>query len=87
MNDIVLRDIEDTLQQRIERVAQRHCWSLPEALAQLLEAGLQAYDAASAQPALDGGESEVLVRAIAALERLPNDPGFALIGRGLETAT
>lgn len=78
----MLRDIDDTLQRRIERVAQRHCWSLPEALAQLLEAGLQAHDGPSAQAALDGGENEVLVRAIAAMERLPNDPGFALIGRG-----
>lgn len=83
----MLRDIDDTLQQRIERVAQRHGWSLPQALSQLLEAGLQAHDGPAVQGALDGSENEVLVRAIAALERLPNDPGFALIGRPLAPAT
>ena len=80
VNDIVLRDIDATLLRRIEQVASRHGWSLPETLGQLLEAGLVALGAHGAQ-VLDQGEDEALVRAIAAMERLPNDPGFALIGR------
>ncbi len=83
MTDIVLHDIDPDLRLRIEQVARRHGWSLPEALSQLLEAGLQVQEARGA-PDLDGGENEVLVRAIAALERLPNDPGFASIGRAGE---
>lgn len=81
MNDIVLREIDDTLQRRIERVAQRHRWSVPEALAQLLEAGLKAHGVAAPPPVLDGGEHDALACAIAAMQDLPDDPGFALIGR------
>lgn len=81
LNDIVLKDIDPGLQRRIERLASQHGWSLPEALGQLLQAGLRTLEAHGAHVPLSGGESELLVRAIAALERLPNDPGFALIGR------
>lgn len=80
MTDIVLRDIDPALKARIERVARVRGWDVPEALARLLETGLESVEAALA-PDLDGREADVLVGAIAAMERMPDDPGFALIGR------
>ena len=80
MTDIVLRDIDPALQARIERVARARGWDVPGALARLLETGLESVEAALA-PDLDGREADVLVGAIAAMERMPDDPGFALIGR------
>lgn len=85
MTDIVLRNIDSALLGRIERVASAHGWPLPEALARLLEAGLESAEATLA-PSLEGDEADVLVHAIAAMERLPDDPGFALIGRGQSVA-
>jgi len=80
MTDIVLRDIDPALKGRIERVARVRGWDVPGALARLLEIGLESVEAALA-PDLDGREADVLGGAIAAMERMPDDPGFALIGR------
>lgn len=82
MTDIVLRDVDPALRARIEAVARRHGWDLPDALAQLLEAGLRASEAPGAAPVqFAGRERDALAGAIAALEQVPDDPGFALIGR------
>lgn len=80
MTDIVLKDIDPALRARIEQVAQAHGWSLPDALQKLLEAGLEAIEDGRRQ-VFDGREEGILAQAIAAMEQVPNDPGFALIGR------
>lgn len=80
MGDIVLKDIDSKLQARIQAVADAHGWDLPRALNHLLELGLSAARAKPA-PEWDSGEEAALSKAIAALEEVPDDPGFALIGR------
>lgn len=81
MTDIVLRDIDPVLAERIRRIGDARGWSLPETLLQLLEHGLNACEGDGAVR-FDGKEASVLEAAIAALEQVPNDPGFALIGSG-----
>jgi plasmid stability protein len=85
MTDIMLRDIDPELQRRIERVAGHHGWSVPDTLAQLLEIGLREQEVRIG-PALDGREHDVLGSAIAALKGLPDDTGFAMIGRAERAA-
>lgn len=80
MNDIVLRDIDPKLQAHIQQVADAHGWELPRALQHLLELGLAAAGRHAA-PDWNHAEAGVLAEAIAAMEQVPNDPGFALIGR------
>lgn len=80
MTDIVLRDIDPRLRQRIQQVADARGWDLPHALSHLLELGLEASDVRR-DPAFDGREADILAGAIAAMEQVPDDPGFALIGR------
>lgn len=80
MTDIVLRDIDPGLADRIRRISEMRGWSLPETLLQLLEHGLHACDGRGA-PSLDPREAGALEAAIIAMEQVPNDDGFALIGR------
>lgn len=80
MTDIVLRDIDALLAERIRRIADARSWALPDTLLFLLEHGLYACETGAAR--LDDSESDVLQNAIAALEQVPDDPGFSLIGRG-----
>ena len=79
MTDIVLRDIDPKLQARIRQVADARGWELPRTLAYLLELGLE--EAKAHNVAFDGREVDILAGAIAAMEQVPDDPGFALIGR------
>lgn len=80
VTDIVLRDIDPQLAQRIQRISQAQGWSPAETLLQLLEQGLVGCESAVAAR-LNESEANALQTAIAALEQVPNDPGFALIGR------
>jgi len=80
MTDIVLRDIDPVLAGRIRTLAQARGWSMHETLLKLLEHGLYQCEGDAAGN-LDNQESDALQAAIAALEQVPNDPGFALIGR------
>jgi hypothetical protein len=80
VTDIVLRDIDAILADRIRRISDAHGWSLPDTLLRLLELGLGACEGDSAMR-LAEHEAGVLQAAIAALEQVPSDPGFALIGR------
>ena len=80
MTDIILRDIDAILAERIRRIADAHGWSPADALLRLLEQGLHACEGDLAAR-LDLAEREVLQSAILALEGVPDDPGFALIGR------
>lgn len=80
MTDIVLHDIDPVLLERIRRVANARSWSLQECLMHLLEHGLFACESRLAAR-FDDSDARALQEAIAALEGVPSDPGFALIGR------
>ncbi len=80
MTDIVLRDIDTVLADRLKRIGQAHGWDMPQTLAHVLELGLHACEGDGAIRLADH-EASVLQAAIAALECVPSDPGFALIGR------
>lgn len=78
MSELILRDIEPSVLERVRQWADTQGMSLDGAMATLLVRGLthsveigdlQAFDA------------RVLEEAIKALEKIPSDPGFALIGR------
>lgn len=80
MTDIVLKDADPVLVDRIKRVADARGWPLPRALQYLLEQGLHVYEGGGAVR-LDNTEADALAAAIAALEGVPDDQGYALIGR------
>lgn len=79
MTDLVLRDIDPVLAERIRKVAQTNGWAVHQTILHLIERGLYASEGGALR--FDGSESDVMQSAIAALETVPNDPGFALIGR------
>ena len=80
MTEIVLRDIDPVLAERIRRIADARRWDLPRTLQYLLEQGLYAVEA-DMNVRFSDNDSSALREAIAALESVPNDPGFSLIGR------
>ena len=82
MTDIVLKDIDAVLADRIKRVADQRGWSVPKTLLHLLEQGLHTYEG-DGTVRFDNSEADVLQAAIAALESVPDDAGFSLIGRAL----
>ncbi len=79
MTDIVLKDADAALVERIRAVADARGWTVSHALLQLLEHGLRAQEREAGKP-LDDHESSALSEAFAALERMPDDR-FAMIGR------
>jgi hypothetical protein len=79
MTDIVLKDIDEFLLERIRRVADRRGWSLAHALHHLLEQGLYAVEG-DGRLSFDTSEADVLQAAIAALEDVP-DGVFSMIGQ------
>ena len=80
MTDIVLKDADPVLFDRIRRVADARGWTMPRALQYLLEQGLHVYEG-DGSVRLDNSEADALQAAIAALEQVPDDPGYAAIGR------
>jgi hypothetical protein len=80
MTDIILHDIDPFLLDRIKRVASQRSWSLQETLMHLLEHGLFACEAEIAARFSDT-DAMALQAAISALEGIPSDSGYALIGR------
>lgn len=79
MTDLVLRDIDTVLAARIRRVAETNGWTVHQTILHLIERGLFASEGGALR--FDSAESDVMQAAIAALEGVPNDPGFSLIGR------
>ncbi|MFD0739718.1 hypothetical protein ACFQZQ_10545 [Lysobacter koreensis] len=79
MSDLILRDIEPGLLACVQRIADARGWSVQQVLVYLLERGLASSNAID--EALEGHEVRLLEDALAALEDVPSDPGFALIGR------
>ena len=75
MTDIVLKDIDPLLADRIRRVAEARGWSIHETIFHLLEHGLF-----SAESDISSGfsdrEVDVLSDAITALKDVPAGPGF-----------
>ena len=84
MTDLIVRNIEPSLVERVKRFADARGWSLQDALVSLLDRGLAGDD--YIDDALDGDHARVLKDAIAALENVPSDPGFGLIGRAEPTS-
>lgn len=80
MTEIMLKDVDDVLLDRIGRIARRCGWDLSTTLMHLLEQGLHAHEG-NGELHFDGGEAEVLQAALEALSGVPDDPGFARIGR------
>lgn len=79
MTDIVLKDIDAILADRIKRVADQRGWSVPKTLLHLLEQGLHVYEG-DGTVRFDNSEADVLQAAIAALEGIP-DGVYSLIGQ------
>ena len=86
MNHAVLLDIDPVLQERIARVAAAHGWGQQHATIHLIEHGLFACETALAAR-FDESDASVLKGAIAALQDIPDDPGFSLIGRAVADTT
>ena len=80
MTDIVLKDADPILFDRIRRVADARGWDLPHALQYLLEQGLHVYEG-DGSVRFDNNEADALQAMIRALEQVPDDPGYAAIGR------
>ena len=80
MTDLVLRDIDPGLAGRIRKLAELQGRSVHEVMAEVLEAGVHACEL-KLRKQLDLEEETALKQAIAALELVPNDAGFGLIGR------
>lgn len=80
MTDIILHDIDTVLADRIKRVADARGWTVPRTLLHLLEQGLHVYEG-DGRVHFDSSENEVLEAALAALAEIPDDKGFALIGK------
>lgn len=80
MTDIVLRDIDEVLADRLRLLAAQRGWAMHETLLHVIEQGLYAWES-GALVRFDDREADALQQAIAALEQVPDDAGFGLIGR------
>ncbi|PBJ84165.1 hypothetical protein CMZ84_06920 [Lysobacteraceae bacterium NML93-0399] len=80
MTELVLKDLDPALVERIAAFADRQGWGQARTLRFLLEQGLRA-SVGDERSTFDDAESGVLAAAIGALEQIPDDT-FALIGRG-----
>jgi hypothetical protein len=82
MTDILLRDVDPLLFERLRRIGQARGWTITDTLLHVLVHGLQAFEGGAA-PVFADAEAHALEAAIAALEQVPDDAGFALIGRAI----
>ena len=80
MTDLVLRDIAPDMAVRIRRLAEAQGCTSHDVIVEVLDAGVRACEDAL-RKRLDLEEQAALQQAIAALEGVPDDPGFGLIGR------
>lgn len=75
MTDIVLKDIDPVLADRIRRVAAARGWIIHDTILNLLEQGLFACEA-EVSGGFDNNEVDVLSEAINALKQVPAGKGF-----------
>lgn len=80
MSETVLLDIDALLFERVRRLAAAKGWGQQQTLIHLLENGLFACEA-ELGARFDDSDASALQAAIAALEKIDDDPGFAMIGR------
>ena len=80
MTDLVLRDIRPELADRIRLLADMQGRSVHDVMGEVLALGVDACEA-HLRKHLDFKEEATLSQAIAALEQVPDDAGFGLIGR------
>lgn len=80
MSEIILRDFDAVLLERVNRVAEAHGWNQQSALVQIIEQGLYVCEGELSR-SLDDADARALQDAIAAMESVPSDQGFAMIGR------
>ena len=80
MARIILNAVDEMLLDRIGRLAARCGWDMSGAVSHLLEKGLAEYDRADALR-FEDSEAQALQAALEALAGVPDDPGFAMIGR------
>lgn len=79
MTEIVLKDLDPALLERVAGFADRQGWGQARTLRFLIEQGLRA-SMGDERTTFDAAEDDVLTAAIGALEQIP-DGTFALIGR------
>ena len=79
MTDLIVKDVDDALVERITAFAASQGWGQARTLRFLLEQGLRA-SVGDERSSFDADEDTVLAAAISALEQVPDDT-FALIGR------
>ncbi|HET6396848.1 MAG TPA: hypothetical protein VFF91_08425 [Pseudoxanthomonas sp.] len=75
MTDLLLRDIDPILAERIRRVAVARGWSQHETILRLLEHGLFASEL-EVRSGFEEREVDALAEAVAALKALPAGKGF-----------
>jgi hypothetical protein len=80
MTDLVLRDIDPELVERIKRLSELRGWSVHDTIAILVDRGLQACES-GLHVHFNDRESTALEQAIAAMKGVADDTGFGLIGR------
>ncbi len=80
MSHAITLDLSALLLERIERLAKAHGWEQQAAMVHLLEHGLFVCESELAAR-FDASDTKALQAAIAALQDVPDDPGFSLIGR------
>ena len=76
MTDLILRDIDAILAERIRRVAVARGWTQHETLLHLLEQGLFACEHEVHGGGFENREVDALAAAIAALKEVPAGKGF-----------
>lgn len=75
MTDIVMKDIDPVLADRIRRVAEARGWNMHDTLFHLLEQGLFITEA-EVRSGFNDREVDVLSEAISALKDVPRGHGF-----------
>ncbi|CTP91986.1 hypothetical protein A6R71_05895 [Xanthomonas translucens pv. arrhenatheri] len=75
MTDLLLRDIDPILVDRIRRIAVARCWTQHQTVLNLIEQGLFASEH-EVRSGFENPEVDVLSEAIAVLRELPAGAGF-----------
>ena len=83
MTDIILRDIDAVLAERLRLLAQQRGWEMHDTLLTVIEQGLYACESGLLVH-FDDREATALQAAISAMEQVRDDGGFGLIGRAPE---